>query len=240
MAYLLAGVVATDADTAAVDRLLARARRQRQPERDDRSHAPGGEHRPQPVLSDAAGADRADGDAQASGNGRGGLGDCWDPALRLPPAQISVLIELDALRGHTDKTGLTDAGTEPPPDIVRQLACDAEIIPMILNGSGGPADIGRASRTVSRRLRRLLVARDRHCRWPGCSAPPSRCDAHHIIHWLQGGPTNLDNLVLLCHTHHQHLHKHGYRLILEADGSVTVAEQPKSAPQAGDAQPQGP
>ena len=277
LAYALAGVVATDADAAAADRLLDRAGRQhRRPERDRahptrrtnanpsrrttppenaamhnagrRSTTPNNEHTQQPDTSDSAGrdlpdvagADRADGDGQAKGGGRDGLGECWDPARRLPPAQISVLIELDALRGRTDEMGLTDAGTELPPEVLRQLACDAEIIPMILGGPGGSADIGRASRTVSRRLRRLLVARDRRCRWPGCSAPPSRCDAHHIIHWLNGGPTNLDNLVLLCHTHHQHLHKHGYRITLQPDGSVTVDQEPESTADVGTAQPRGP
>ena len=103
-----------------------------------------------------------------------GLGIDWEPARRLPPGQISVLIGLEALRGQTDEMGLTDAGTELPPDVVRGLSCDAEIIPMILGGPGGSADVGRARRTVPLRLRRLLIARDRHCRWPGCHEPPSR------------------------------------------------------------------
>ncbi|MCY3609349.1 MAG: DUF222 domain-containing protein [Acidimicrobiaceae bacterium] len=137
---------------------------------------------------------------------------------RLSPAQISVLIGLDALRGHTDQAGVTDAGTELAPETVRRLACDAEIIPIILGGRGGSADIGWARRTVPLRLRRLLIARDKHCQWPGCHAPPSRCDAHHVVHWADGGPTNLDNLVLLCHTHHQHLHEHGYELVVGPDG----------------------
>ena len=287
LAYALAGVAATDADAAAVDRLLARAdRRPRQPERDGpsptrrttprkdtakhpaarRGTTPDRERPQQPVMSDSARPEHVNGYGCANDSEPDGLGDCRDsapgddpgadhvarqrdshgdccgPAWRLPPAQINVLIELDALRGRTDEMGLTDAGTELPTEIVRQLACDAEIIPMILNGPGGPADVGRSSRTVPRRLRRLLVARDRHCRWPGCSAPPSRCDAHHIIHWLNGGPTDLDNLVLLCHVHHQHLHKHGHRIVLEADGSVTVDQQPQpgSAPRARTAQPRGP
>lgn len=228
LAYALSGGTNTDADAAAVNRLLGRDRR-RQPERVGPSRTPNGERRPHPVAPDSGEPHDTGCDSPAH---------CCDPARRLPPTQISVLIELDALRGHTDEMGLTDAGTELPSEVVRQLACDAEIIPMILGGPGGPADIGRASRTVSRRLRRLLVARDRHCRWPGCAVPPSRCDAHHIIHWLGGGPTNLDNLVLLCHVHHQHLHKHGYRIILQADGSVAVTQA--SSPEVGTAQPRGP
>ena len=153
---------------------------------------------------------------------------CAEVALpRLPPAQISVVIGLDALRGLTDEAGLTDAGTELAPEIVRRLACDGELIPITLGGPGGPADIGRVRRTVPLRLRRLLIARDKHCRWPGCAMPPSRCDAHHIIHWAANGPTDLANLVLLCHRHHQHLHEYGYLLIPQPDGTWVPTRQPE-------------
>ena len=167
-----------------------------------------------------------------------------NPERRLPPAQISVLIGLDALRGQTDVAGLTDAGVELPPEIVRRLACDAEIIPMILGGPGGPADAGRSTRTVSLRLRRLLIARDRHCRWPGCAEPPSRCDAHHVHHWIHGGRTDLDNLVLLCHRHHHHLHQHGHTMVPQPDGTWTTTHttepEPANAARARAAQPRAP
>ncbi len=48
-----------------------------------------------------------------------------------------------------------------------------------------------------------LVVRDRSCAFPGCDAPTSRCDAHHVVHWADGGPTSLGNLVLPCRYHHQ-------------------------------------
>lgn len=175
--------------------------------------------------ADAAAVGRLHARAQGRNEGRQP-----QSGARLPAAQISVLINLDALRGTTDDLGLTDAGTELPPEIVRQLACDAEIIPMVLGGRGGPCDVGHARRTVPLRLRRLLIARDRHCQWPGCSAPPSRCDAHHIIHWANGGPTNLDNLVLLCHTHHRFLHQHGYRMVPQPDGTWVVVRESDHQP----------
>ncbi|MCY3585071.1 MAG: DUF222 domain-containing protein [Acidimicrobiaceae bacterium] len=205
LAYVLAGITLTDTDSAAVDRLRARSRRDRLP-----THEP------------------------AAGN----------PERRLPSAQISVLIGLDALRGQTDVAGLTDAGVELPPEIVRRLACDAEIIPMILGGPGGPADAGRSTRTVSLRLRRLLIARDRHCQWPGCAEPPSRCDAHHVHHWIHGGRTDLDNLVLLCHRHHHHLHQHGHAMVPEPGGTWTTTHttepEPANAARARAAQPRAP
>ena len=153
-----------------------------------------------------------------------------DLSRQLPPAQVSVLIGLDALRGKTDEMGLTDAGVELPPEIVRRMACDAEIIPIILGTSGGSADAGRSRRTVPLRLRRLLVARDRHCRWPGCAEPPSRCDAHHIWHWIDGGPTNLDNLVLLCHRHHHFVHQHGYKMVPQPDHTWTAVQETEPRP----------
>ncbi len=215
LAYVLAGITHTDADAEAVRRLLARARRD--------GHA----------GADVLGPDEVAWDGHGCG---------WDPARRLPPAQISVLIGLDALRGQTDEMGLTDAGTELSAEMVRRLACDAEIIPMILGGPGGSADVGRARRTVPLRLRRLLIARDRHCRWPGCGEPPSRCDAHHIIHWLNRGPTDLDNLVLLCHRHHHHLHKHGLKMVPQPDGTWAIVQEtePRSRPQRTARQPRGP
>ncbi len=143
-------------------------------------------------------------------------------APHLPTAQVSVLIDLDALRKQTDAMGVTDAGIELPSEVVRGLACDAEIIPIILGGPGGSPDIGRLRRTVSPRLRRMLIASDRHCQWPGCDQPPSRCDAHHVIHWADGGPTNLDNLVLLCHRHHHGLHEHGHQITRQPDGTWNI------------------
>ena len=167
-----------------------------------------------------------------------------NPERRLPAAQISVLIGLDALRGRTDATGLTDAGVELTPEIVRRLACDADIIPMILSSPGGPADVGRSTRTVPLRLRRLLIARDRHCQWPGCNQPPSRCDAHHVHHWIHGGPTDLDNFVLLCHQHHHHLHQHGHQMIPQPDRTWTATQptqpEPPTKPQRTTQQPRGP
>lgn len=223
LAYVLAGITQSDADAAAVERLRARARR--------RGLAADDQPVSRRVTPRKDAAERTAPDYEDLGS------EPW-----LPPAQISVLIGLDALRRRTDEMGLTDAGTELPPELVRRLACDAEIIPIMLDGPGGSADAGHSRRTVTRRLRRLLVARDKHCRWPGCHEPPSRCDAHHIIHWLDGGPTNLDNLVLLCHRHHQHLHEHGYKMVPQPDGTWTTAQasEPKPVRRRSARQPRGP
>ena len=240
LAYALAGLAHTDADAAAADRLHARARRrghlpEEPPPSRSARRSPDPSHEGRGRLPEEPPASRRTTPPDSAATDAGETG--WagadancDLSWRLPPAQISVLIGLDALRGHTDQAGLTDAGTELPPEVVRRLACDAEIIPVILNSPGGPADVGRSCRTVPLRLRRLLIARDRHCQWPGCAAPPSRCDAHHIIHWANGGPTDLGNLVLLCHTHHRHLHEHGHQIVPQPDGTWAVTRQPQRQP----------
>jgi hypothetical protein len=84
---------------------------------------------------------------------------------------------------------------------------------VVLGGNSAPLDVGRAERLVTDEVRAALIARDRGCVFPGCDAPPSRCEAHHIIPWWAGGVTALHNLVLLCHSHHPIIEpaRHGIR-----------------------------
>ncbi len=210
LAYALAGLTNNTADEQAVTRLHNHNRRHANSRYTSNTNASS-------TVSNSAGASKTDANST-------------DTAPRLPSAQISVLIDLDALRQSTDATGVTDAGVELPSEVVRALACDAQLIPIILGGPGGSPDVGRARRTVPTGLRRLLIARDGHCQWPDCKQPPSRCDAHHIIHWANGGPTNIDNLVLLCHRHHHQLHEHNHRIVRQPNG--TWQAQPATAKQA--------
>ncbi|NKT42159.1 DUF222 domain-containing protein [Rhodococcus hoagii] len=87
----------------------------------------------------------------------------------------------------------------------RRIACDCHLTPIVMD-DGVPLNLGRTSRTVSKKQRRALIARDHGCAFPGCGAPPAHCEGHHIKHWADGGPTDLDNLVLLCRYHHTLLH----------------------------------
>jgi hypothetical protein len=102
--------------------------------------------------------------------------------------------------------GTLDSGAPVDPHTVRRWACDAEVVPMVLGSKSEPLDVGRLSRTVTDAIRRALNLRDGGCAFPGCSRRPRRCHAHHIRHWLDHGPTCLDNLVLLCRYHHQLIH----------------------------------
>jgi len=89
-----------------------------------------------------------------------------------------------------------------------RLACDAAVVVMEHDAAGNVLDVGRKTRTVPPAIRRALEARDTGCRFPGCIA--RRCDAHHVVHWADGGATSLDNLVLLCRHHHRFLHEGGH------------------------------
>ncbi|KAF0964821.1 HNH endonuclease signature motif containing protein [Rhodococcus sp. T7] len=99
----------------------------------------------------------------------------------------------------------------------RHLACDAQVSTVILDDHGAPLDVGLTSRTATRKQRRALAVRDGGCAFPGCGAPASWCEAHHAVHWVDGGLTDMDNLVLLCGFHHRLIHHDGWEVQIGAD-----------------------
>ncbi|NYJ74391.1 hypothetical protein HNR15_001354 [Allobranchiibius huperziae] len=103
--------------------------------------------------------------------------------------------------GRTINGDLLDAGT------LRRLACDANVIPMVLGGESEALDVGRTRRLFTGGLRTAIIHRDRHCTFPGCDRPPDWCDAHHITPWWAGGQTTLSNAALLCARHHTIVHR---------------------------------
>nr|WP_051181121.1 HNH endonuclease signature motif containing protein [Arthrobacter sp. TB 26] len=90
---------------------------------------------------------------------------------------------------------------------VRKIACDADIIPVLLGSAGQVLDIGRATRVFPPHIRKALTVRDQGCAFPGCTIPALWCEAHHITYWSRGGTTGTDNGVLLCSHHHHVIHK---------------------------------
>ncbi|MBQ0992756.1 DUF222 domain-containing protein [Micromonospora sp. H61] len=133
------------------------------------------------------------------------------------PAQIVVTTSYDALTRQLS-SGTLDTGLSLTPEAARRLACDATILPAVLGGAGQVLDVGRQRRLITGPLRRALVLRDRGCAFPGCDRPPRWCDAHHIHHWANGGPTSLGNAVLLCGHHHRHVHQADWVVRLGDDG----------------------
>ena len=101
---------------------------------------------------------------------------------------------------------------------VRRMACDAAVLPAVLNGGGQVLDVGRTRRLFTGPLRRALAIRDRGCAFPGCDRPVRWTDGHHIISWLNGGTTDVDNGVLVCRVHHGLVHDaNGWRVRLGTD-----------------------
>jgi hypothetical protein len=105
-------------------------------------------------------------------------------------------------------------------DAARRLACDSSMTRVLLGPNSDPIDVGRCTRTIPPALRRALVVRDRGCRFPGCDRPADWCDGHHLIHWMDGGETNLANTCLLCRRHHRFVHELGWRLAWGDEGEI--------------------
>jgi len=102
--------------------------------------------------------------------------------------------------------GSTATGTILSPEILRRMCCDAALIPHVLGTAGEDLDLGRVARLFTRAQRRRLWRRDRGCTYPGCTAPAAWCKAHHVIHWADGGATDVDSAALLCQRHHSVVH----------------------------------
>lgn len=145
---------------------------------------------------------------------------------------LHVTVDLADLCSGTGSGTLAVPGRDEvvvPIATAARLACDAVVTPILMRCTHGqPLDatvdalraasreilwVGRAQRLVTQRLWAALVARDGGCRFPGCDRDVSRCEAHHIRSWTRDlGPTDLDNLILLCSAHHHLVHEGRWRI----------------------------
>jgi len=103
---------------------------------------------------------------------------------------------------------------------VERLACDCSVTRILLDSDSMVIDVGRAKRVVSGSQSKALKVRDRGCTWPGCDRPASWTSAHHVVHWIHGGPTDLPNLVLLCYRHHWMVHEGNWQIVRSDDGCI--------------------
>jgi hypothetical protein len=126
-------------------------------------------------------------------------------------APVTVLGQLSEtqLREQTGYT-TTAHGDLIPVSTLLRLASEALIIPVVFDAAGGILSYGQRRRLASCKQRLALAARDKGCCFPGCTRPPAWCEAHHVIPWYLGGPTNLDNLCLLCAYHHREFEQRGW------------------------------
>ena len=142
-------------------------------------------------------------------------------AQRVPA--LIVLADIDTLRSglHANSICETDDGTPLPVEVVRRLACDAEIIPVILNSKGEALAVGRSQRLATPAQRAALAAMHRTCMQPTCTVPFEDCQIHHIIPWEQGGATDLSNMGPLCTADHALVHQGGWTLTMTPDRIAT-------------------
>ena len=119
----------------------------------------------------------------------------------------------DAGQAVIEQAGGIHVGKEA----ARRVSCDAGLVELRHGADGEVLDVGRRTRTVPTALRRALQSRDRsQCQFPGCSS--RHCDAHHVVHWADGGETQLSNLVSLCRFHHRAVHEEGFQVVADGAG----------------------
>ena len=114
-----------------------------------------------------------------------------------------------------------------------RLRAAVALLPPALGGAPTqPLEVGRTSRVVQPAQRAALTVRDGGCVFPDCDRPLAWCEAHHLRHWLHGGPTDLANLALLCRAHHRAVHEGGWQLTRQANGQLTATPPHRRHPTA--------
>jgi hypothetical protein len=164
-----------------------------------------------------AGFDRLQVDALAaavSNTGGGGDGN-----------RATLVVHTDVLTltgGRHDRTLCeTDSGVGVPVETMRRLACDADIIPVVLDGRGVVLDEGRAKRLATPEQRRAIEAMQSTCSHPDCNVTIDDCRIHHIEPWVSGGHTDLDSMAPVCEPHHHLVHEGGWTLTMAPDRTAT-------------------
>lgn len=140
-------------------------------------------------------------------------------------ATLIVTLDLQTLRrslaetdGQMPGCGATVAGATVSAESIRRLACEADLIPMVLAGPSEVVDQGRRHRLVTPGQRVHLAVRDKGCTIPGCTMPATWCDAHHVIPWARGGRSDLSNYALLCPRHHTWVHERDLTATVDGHG----------------------
>ncbi|WP_260838050.1 HNH endonuclease signature motif containing protein [Microbacterium sp. SLBN-146] len=130
--------------------------------------------------------------------------------------------------GRMRATGYTeDRGDAVPGSVVDRAVCESGVVRAEFDRTGNPLDLGREQRLFGRAQRLMLALRDGGCRWPGCTRPPSYCEAHHCDHWqADEGRTDVDRGILLCRHHHMLLHNNGWKITREGTGPFILNGPP--------------
>jgi hypothetical protein len=174
-------------------------------------------------------ADRPAGDERTRAQRQGGaFVQLLDNALaagRLPihrGVKPQVIITINAADFTDPRTGPGTAecgyGAEVSAATARRIACDGQITRILLDPDGQPLDVGRSQRIVPPHIRRAVEIRDKQCVFAGCTAPHWWAEVHHLLEWMYGGETSLDNSALLCEHHHTKVHA-GFRVERDTSGA---------------------
>jgi hypothetical protein len=156
-----------------------------------------------------------------------------------PRPRLLATIDVESLRKGAESDGarilwsLAGRPAKITPLAADVLACDATVVPVLFDGAR-PVAVGDATAAITSAMRTALIARDGGCRFPGCHAPVSWCDAHHIRARIEDGPTVIDNLILLCRRCHRRVHRARWKISLRDDGVMeftrhrtTLASSPR-------------
>jgi hypothetical protein len=141
------------------------------------------------------------------------------PILRTVKPHVALTVDVEDLVDPAVGRGAAELGFGATISAARArwIACDGQVIRIVMGPDGLPLDVGRSQRVVPPHLRKAVERRDRHCVFAGCGAPTHWCDVHHLIDWINGGETSLENSALLCERHHTQVH-HGFRVERRPDG----------------------
>jgi hypothetical protein len=139
------------------------------------------------------------------------------PVVGGVPASVIVTVPLQCVLARAGLAETSD-GTMLTAEQLLRIADEAEIWPTIIDHNNVPMALGRTQRLASRGQTMALIAREGGCSFPGCDHPPQWCDRHHIIDWIDGGPTDLENMTLLCRYHHTHFLQKGWTCQMNPEG----------------------
>lgn len=156
----------------------------------------------------------------------------------LATIDIAAFCEMGLSEGARILASIAGRPLRLTPEATEMLVCDADIQPVWFDGPQ-PIAVGRPQPTIPAKLRTALVARDGGCRFPGRAIPAAWCDAHHIIRASRGGPTTIENLILLCRRHHRRIHHQDWRIRWRLDGAAAFrwrGRRFESHPRAGSTQ----
>jgi hypothetical protein len=144
------------------------------------------------------------------------------PITHGSPYRITVAVPFETFASALDRAplpvgsapatlsnGTPSDGTPLSSVTLQTLACEAEVVPILIDDFGNPLDVADTQYAFTAKQRTAVSLRDAGCTWPGCQAPPAWCHVHHLVPFSRGGPTAVDNAGLLCRHHHQHVHRVG-------------------------------